>query len=155
MKDSLSVILHQYKKSLLVLGSLSLLFVMITSSVIQFQIEFQRASVFDLRQYTELPICQIFIYRYVLLICSLFISASLLIIVEYCAIIQRLSSFGQSTLFIYYVQTFMFAIIGVMSISLYQSLLITLITIPILTYISRWNVSKFFMNPICFLTKLI
>lgn len=148
LKDHLMEITYQCKKSFVILGVLSLMFIIVTSGVLQFQIEFQRASLLDLRQYTETPTYLIFIYRYIILVSSLFISALLLIIVEYFTFIQKLALFGQSTLFIYYVQTFMFAIIGIVNISLTQSLIIAFLTVPILTHFANYSVSKYIMNPI-------
>ena len=154
MKNNLSFITQKYKKTFILLGLVSLGFILSTTSVLQFQIEFQRASLFELKQFTDIVTYKIIVYRYMLLACSLFISALVLIIVEKKSVIQRLSAFGQNTLFIYYTQTFMYAFISTMTISLKVSLTISFFVLPLLTWVSKWKGCRYLMNPLCSIARL-
>lgn len=154
LKNNLSLITQWYKRTFIFLGIVAVGFIVLTTSVLQFQIEFQRAGVLWLRRVAEITTYQIVIFRYMLMTCSLFISALVLIIVEKTPIIKKLSAFGQSTLFIYYIQTFMFAMISLTQIPLEISLSISMLTLPLLTWISKWSGCRYLMNPLCSVAKL-
>lgn len=153
MNGNLTNILSQKKRTIIVLGLASVGFVLCTTSVLQFKVEFHNSNLFTLLQFTDFPPYVVFIYRYILSICAILIGSLLLVMINSNTILQQLSQYGKNTLFIYYAQTPMFAIIGVMDISLWQSLLIAFVTIPILTYISNRHIAKWLMNPITSLYK--
>ena len=155
MKGNLTNIISHKKRLIIVLGIISVGFVLYTASVLQFKTEFHNSNLFTLMQFTDLSPSLIFIYRYLLSTCAIIISGLLLVAVNSSTTLQRLSKHGKNTLFIYYAQTFMFAIIGVMDISLWQSLVIAFITIPLLTYLSYKRIAMWLMNPITsFISKI-
>ena len=153
MKGNLSHILLKYERAVFVMGIVSVSFVLYTACVLQFKMEFHNSNIFTLLQFTDFSPSIVIIYRYILSICTILISGLLLVIVNNSTTIQNLSKHGKNTMFIYFAQTPMFAIIGVMDISLWQSLLIAFVTIPILTYISNRHFAKWLMNPITSLYK--
>lgn len=148
MKGNLPNILSKYKRAIIVLGIVSVGFILYTTSVLQFKLEFHNSNLFTVLQFTDFSPSIVFIYRYLLSICAILIGGLLLVMVNSSTTIQSLSKYGKNTLFIYYAQTIMFGVIGIIDISLWQSLLIAFITIPLLTYLSDKHIAKWIMNPI-------
>ena len=148
LKDKLEISIIKHKNIFLILGSLSIAFVILTSSVFQFKTAFQSMSVFDLKQYTDMNISAIFAYRYILLLCALSIGGFIYVIVHSFTLLQGLSKYGTTTLFIYFIQSFVFAIIGKYDIVLWESLVIAFIAIPIFTYLSKQRLAPYIMHPI-------
>lgn len=155
LKDNLKEIIVKYKGVFLVIGVLSIVFVLITSSILQFRIEFQLANVFDLQQYTDMNVLTIFAYRYILLLCALSIGGFLLVLINSSNMLQKFSKFGRTTLFIYFIQTFGFAIIGRCDLLLWQSLIIAFASIPVFTYLGQQKFASYIMTPISHVMHIV
>lgn len=154
-RDKLMAFIRSNKIILSIWGGVALAFVITTFGVLQFQIEFQRNGVPELTRYSDVGVWQIVLFRYAIVVCSLLISGLFLILVDGSPRIQKLSRYGSGTLFIYYIQTFMCAVVFAMEISLVQSLLIAVVTIPVLTYLSRFkSLSGYITNPVSRLMRL-
>lgn len=148
MKGNFRTYLHKYQNIIITLGIASIVFIFCTASVLQFKIEFHNSNLFALSQFTDIPLYLVFTYRYLISLSAIFISGLILLVIEKSHVLQKFSRWGNSTLFIYYAQTLLFARIGVMNLSLAQSLLISLVGIVLLTYLAKKNLSKYLMNPV-------
>lgn len=148
LKDKFRINILKYKYLFIILGGLSLAFVISTASVFQFKTAFQAMSVFDLKQFTEMNTFAIFAYRYILLLCALSIGGMVYVIVHSCVGLLRFSEYGKTTLFIYFIQSLALAIIGKYEIALWQSLGLALVAIPIFTYLSQQRFAPYIMHPI-------
>ena len=153
LKDKLAIII-KYKNIFLILGSLSIVFVIFTASVFQFKTAFQVMNVFDLKQFTEMNIFAIYAYRYTLLLSALSIGGLVYVIVHSCTGILKLSKYGKTTLFIYFIQSLALAIIGKYDVLLWESLVIAFVSIPFFTYLSKQRFAPYIMHPISTITGL-
>jgi len=79
---------------------------------------------------------------------SVMIGANILLLVSRNNLIKRVAKYGKGTLFIYFSQTLIFAVLSRYNLLFYQSLVLTILTVPLLTYIATKRFSKFIMNPI-------
>ena len=149
LQDKLEKIIEKYKRIFLVSGVLSIIFIIITSSPLQFQIEFQRSSIVELSKISNIGIHRLFIYRYILLVCAICISGLVTVIVNMSEKVQKLAVLGRRTLFIYFIQTFILAVIRKYDVTLIESLVIAITTIPIMTYLAKFDCSRYIMTPIC------
>lgn len=155
LKDNLKEIIVKYKNLFSVLGILSIVFVILTSSILQFRIEFQAMNVFDLKQYTDMNVLVIFAYRYVLMLCALSIGGLVLVLINSSNGLQKFSKFGRTTLFIYFIQTFVFAIIGKRDLVLWQSLIIAFTAIPLFTYYGQQKIASYIMTPVSHIVGIV
>lgn len=155
LKDHLDNLLDKFKGIFLVSGVLSLIFIIITSSPLQFQIEFQRAGIVDLSKIANIDLHLLLIYRYILLLCAVCISGLVVIIISMSEKIQKIAIWGRRTLFIYFIQTFALAVIRKYDVTLLESLSIAITTIPIMTYLAKLEWSKYIMTPICSTIELL
>lgn len=155
LKGRLKRIISTYKNICIIMGVLSVMYVILTANILQFKTEFHTDYLLALKRYTDLNTYLIFINRYVLLFCAISISALVMVLVTNSVTLQKLSKYGTTTLFIYYVQTFIFAIIGLYEVKLWQSLVLVSLTIPILTYMAQKPFAKYMMTPMCEMVKLV
>lgn len=147
LKDKLRIII-EHKNMFLIFGCISIAFVILTSSVLQFKTEFQIMNAFDLKQFTDMSIVAIFAYRYILLLCALSIGGLIYVIIHSHMVLQKYSKYGRTTLFIYFIQSLAFAIVGRYDIVLWESLVIAFMSIPIFTYLSRQRFAPYLMHPV-------
>lgn len=136
-----------YKKQVIFLGVLSVIYILLFSSRLQHQCFFQRSGLLELAQFTDHSLLWLFCYRYSVIISSALISAMVLFFVYNNTLIQRFSLFGQGTLFIYYTQTLLYPFLPHFCISLPFSLISSAILVCLLTSFSRSPISKVLMNP--------
>lgn len=149
LKGRLETMTLRYKKAFILTGILSVIFILLTSSSLQFHLEFQRAGISDIRKFTDMETHWIFLYRYALLISALCISGLILVWITRSEKLQKLSVFGSRTLFIYYMHIFLLAGIRMHDLSLMQSLILAVITIDILTILADKPFCPYLMNPLC------
>ncbi|MBP5641556.1 MAG: acyltransferase family protein [Paludibacteraceae bacterium] len=149
LKGRLKGIISTYRDTFIILGASAVIYVILTASILQFKTEFHTECLLDLKRYTDIETYLIFLNRYGLLFCALCISAFVLVLVTNSTVIQKLAIYGTNTLFIYYIQTFIFAVIGLYEITLWQSLVLVCLTIPTLTYMAQRPFAKYMINPIC------
>lgn len=155
LKDKLQEIIVRYKLIFLVIGMISIVFVVITASVLQFKIEFQLMNVFNLKEFTDMNVFAIFGYRYLLILCALSIGGLVLVLINSSKELQKLSVFGKTTLFIYFIQTFAFAFIGSCDLLLWQSLIIAFASIPVFTYLGQQKFASYIMTPISHVMHIV
>lgn len=138
----------EYRKSITWGGVIGITFILLTAGRLQHQIDFQRAGLFDLASLTSLNLISLFIFRYMVIVSSVMISATVLLLTYGNNRIKRVATYGHGTLFIYFSHIFIYAVVSRHDLSLPQSLLLTLISLPILTYLSTKKYSILIMNPI-------
>ena len=146
MKNRL-FLLKKYKKPISIIGIMSIIYVLITSSYLQHQCLFQRAGLLELKGSTEHSLIWLFAYRYSLLICTISICALVLLLSYNSSIIKKISMYGQGTLFIYFGQTLFYPLALRLCSTLTLSLIASALAIMLLTYLSRKPISKWIMNP--------
>lgn len=81
------------------------------------------------------------------------ISGAILVWASQSNLINRVATYGQYTMFIYFSQTLIYAVLLRYNLLFYQSLVLTILVIPIDTYIATKKFSKLMMNPINNLIK--
>lgn len=137
-----------HKKHIIILGIISLVYILYTSSRLQHQVFFQRSGLFVFTKYTDYSLLEIILYRYSLIFSSVCFCALILLFFHNNITIQKLSKWGQGTLFIYFGQTLMYPFASSYCSTLVLSLLASAIAILLLTYISTKPISNILMNPI-------
>lgn len=153
LKSKLNLI-TTYKKVIISLGVFSLAYILFTSCRLQHQVFFQRAGLLEFTEYTDHSLIWIFLFRYSVIISSFFICAFMLLFLHNNTAIQKVSKWGQGTLFIYFGQTLLYPLAIRYCSTLTLSLLASAVTIIILTCISAKPLSKLIMNPICTLFSM-
>lgn len=138
----------RYNKLIISLGILSLSYIIYTSSRLQHQCLFQRDGLLQFTEYTDHSLLWVFLFRYSIIICSIFICALILVLACNYKVIQKVSNWGQKTLFIYFGQTLLYPFANKYCDTLFSSLIASVLTIIILTYISQKHISRWIMNPI-------
>lgn len=148
MKDHLHILTITHKKPFIILGTAAIVIIQFLSSPLLLQIEFQRTGIRDLMDYTHLPYIEVFAIRYTALVCAILISAFFLVLVNSLRPLHALSKYGNTTLFVYYVQTLTFAAIGRWELTLWQSLVVAAVAIPLFTFAAQSKYAKWLTNPI-------
>ncbi|WP_217932686.1 acyltransferase family protein [Bacteroides caecimuris] len=148
LKGKLSLITN-YKKVIIPLSVISLAYILYTSCRLQHQVYFQRAGLLEFTEYTDHSLLWIFLFRYSIIIISAFICALMLLFLHNNTAIQKVSKWGQGTLFVYFGQTLLYPFAVRYCGTLTLSLLASAVAIIILTYLSTKPISKVLMNPIC------
>lgn len=138
---------NKYKKYTLTLGTLSIAYILYTSSLLQWQCFYERAGLISFKSFSAHSYLWLFCFRYSILISSIFISTMILLFAEN-KLIKSISNFGNSTLFVYFGQTIIFPLVIRYTHSLTESLIVSTIAIIVFTYFSRKPISKWLMNPI-------
>lgn len=146
MKDKMQYA-NKYKKYTLTLGTLSIAYILYTSSLLQWQCFYERAGLISFKSFSAHSYLWLFCFRYSILISSIFISTMILLFAEN-KLIKSISNFGNSTLFVYFGQTIIFPLVIRYTHSLTESLIVSTIAIIVFTYFSRKPISKWLMNPI-------
>lgn len=115
--------------------------------------DFQRAGLLDLSFMTNHSVMSLFFFRYAVIVSSVIISGAILVWVSGSDFIKKISVYGQGTLFIYFSQTLIYAVLLRYNLLFCQSVALTVLFVPLLTYMSTKRFSKFIMNPISSLIK--
>lgn len=134
-------------------GVVAAVFILLTSSRLQHQIDFQRAGLFELQSLTNHSIMELLAFRYAVIVSSLMMSVMVLCWALNNNFIKKMAIYGKNTLFIYFSQTLIYAVLSRYNLLFYQSVLLTILVVPLLTYVSIKDFSKFMMNPISSLIK--
>jgi fucose 4-O-acetylase-like acetyltransferase len=144
-QDHISIVSHKLR--IFCIGGLSLVYVLYTSCRLQHVVFFQRDGLLELSKIADEGYISTFCYRYILILCGIFISTSVFFALRNNSWIQRFSKFGQNTLFVYYGQTLMFPLVNRYFGEIQLSLLMVIIAVCFLTWISIKPISKWLMNP--------
>lgn len=147
LKDKMNTICN-FKKQIIPLGALSLVYILFTSCRLQHQVLFQRAGLMELTNYTNHSLTWIILFRYSIIISSILICDLILIFLHNNTAIQIVSQWGQCTLFIYFGQTLLYPFANRYCSEFALSLVVSVVAIIILTYLSTKPFSKVLMNPI-------
>lgn len=145
--------MNKYGKIILSGGVIAIAFILLTSSRLQHQVDFQRAGLLELAATTDLSVISLFVFRYAVIISSVMISGAILVWTSRSNLIKRVANYGQYTLFVYFSQTLIYAVLSRYNLLFYQSLALTILAVPLLTYIATKKFSKLMMNPIDYLIK--
>lgn len=95
----------------------------------------------------------LFFFRYAVIASSVIVSGAVLVWASGSNIIKKVSAYGQGTLFIYFSQTLIYAVLSRYNLLFYQSLALTVLFVPLLTYMSTKRFAKNIMNPISILIR--
>lgn len=153
MKGKMDSILR-YKPIILLGGVISITFILLTSSRLQHQVAFQREGLVSLSSITEHGMISLWAFRYAYIVASLFVSAMVLTLAYGNDCVKRVARYGQGTLFVYFSQTLVYAVLMRYELSFCQSLTLAVLIVPLLTYLSTKDFSKWVMNPISSLIKI-
>lgn len=145
--------LYTHKKQISILGVLSFAYILFSSCRLQHQCFYQRASLLELSQYTEHSLLWLFVFRYSIIICSLFICVFLLLVTFNNNYIIKMAKYGMGTLYIYFGQTLLYPIVLRCCSTLPISIAVSIPVIIVLTHLSMKPISKWMMNPICTLVS--
>lgn len=132
----------------IVLGILAIIYAIYTSSRLQHQVFFQRAGLMELSQSTDLSIIGLFLFRYSLIISSVFVCLMIISLLYQSKKIECLAGFGRGTLFVYFGQTLIYPFAIHYCSSLTLSLIASFFTVVMLTYLSFTPIPKWLMNPV-------
>lgn len=146
MKGKISE-LRRWKWMIYTFGLLSLAFILMTSGRLQHLLLFNRTGLRDFID-QPYPLHVIYAFRYLLVACGVLISLSLLLATNGKKLIESISRFGKSTLFIYVGQTWLYAPIFRVNPTFVESLALSAVAIVLLTFMASWPMSKVLLNPV-------
>lgn len=147
--------LKKYKRYIFPLGLIATIVIIHTSCRLQHVTFFQRESVQTLAALAGRNCLYTFFYRYLMVVCGIFTSASVYILFADSQWIQRFAKFGQGTLFIYFGQNILFPLANKYFSALVPSLIAVVVAVCGLTLLSLKPISKWMMNPLNTLFKKI
>lgn len=155
LKKNAKHTITKYAKSLYYASMFAIIYILITSCRLQHQCFFERAGLLELSNFTKHGLLWLYIFRYSLILSSLFISLSIFLISQNNRVVCMLSKYGKSTLFIFYGQTLIYPLATKYCTTISTSLILSALSIIILTKISYYPMSEVLMTPITYIKRIL